>query len=160
MQAWSEKADLTYEQLFRFSYQKEVIPLLKDLAARLGKEKFLQLLDASMTERAERGMVSKQIPRRDLATFIGNMRTMPPMYKAALDVEVVEDKPGLFVYRTKRCLWAKTFREVNAADIGYVMICKPDFAVLRGFNPKLKLTRPGTLMQGHAECEFRYEEGA
>jgi hypothetical protein len=154
---WGEKVDLTYEQLFRFSYQKEMIPLLKDLAAKLGKEKFLRLMEESLTERAGKGLASKPIPKRDLATFTRNMRPMPAMIRNTLEAEIVEDTPKVFAYRTKKCLWAKTFREEDAADIGYVLVCQPDIAVARGFNPKLKLTRTATLMQGQAECDFRYE---
>jgi hypothetical protein len=36
------------------------------------------------------------------------------------------------------------------------MVCSPDFAIAAGFNPKLRLTRTKTLMQGHDSCHFRY----
>jgi hypothetical protein len=56
----------------------------------------------------------------------------------------------------KKCLWAKVFRDGDAADIGYAMVCYPDYAVARGLNPKLKLIRTKTLMQGDDGCSLRY----
>ena len=31
--SWTEKADVTWEEMFRFAYQKDLIPLLKELGA-------------------------------------------------------------------------------------------------------------------------------
>ena len=70
----------------------------------------------------------------------------------ALDAEIVEQSAEVFEYRVKKCLRAKVFRDSNAADIGYGMVCYPDYAVARG----LKLIRTRTLMQGDAECSLGY----
>ena len=37
------------------------------------------------------------------------------------------------------------------------IICCSDYAYCRGFNPKIKLTRTKTLMQGDDCCDFRWE---
>ena len=36
------------------------------------------------------------------------------------------------------------------------MVCYPDYAIARGRNPKLKLIRTKTLMQGDECCRLRY----
>jgi hypothetical protein len=54
------------------------------------------------------------------------------------------------------CLWAKTFLDANAADIGFACVCFPDYAVAQAFNPKMKMIRDKTLMQGHDCCNHRY----
>lgn len=152
----TEKADLTWEEIFRFAYQKDLIPTLKALAAQIGNQKFVQMLQQATGEMAEHGMARKSIPKRDLATFTAGMRSMPPLYRHALAAEVLEDTPQVFEYRVSSCLWAKAFRDEDAGDIGYAMVCYPDLAVARGFNPKLKLIRTQTLMQGQDSCSFRY----
>jgi hypothetical protein len=58
--------------------------------------------------------------------------------------------------KVTECLWAKTFREADAADIGYRCICRADYVTAKAFNPKLELVRDKTLMQGHACCNHRY----
>lgn len=158
--AWSQKADVTWEQVFRFAYQKDLIPVLKSLAAQIGREKFTAMLKDSVCEIAANGMSAKTIPNRDFATFRASMKMMPPLYRAALDFETVEDTPEALEYRVKNCLWAKSWRESDAADLGYAMVCSADFAIASAFNPKLKLTRTKTLMQGQECCHFRYTMGA
>lgn len=155
-EAWSQKADVTWEQIFRFAYQKDLIPILKSLGEQIGREKFCRMLEDTVCGIASKGMAGKKLPSRDFATFRSSMRMMPPLYRAALDFEVVEDAAELLEYRVKHCLWAKSFRESDAGDIGYAMVCSADFAIATAFNPKLKLAREKTLMQGQDCCHFRY----
>jgi hypothetical protein len=43
-----------------------------------------------------------------------------------------------------------------AVDIGYAVICHPDFASAEGYSTKLRLVRTKTLMQGHDCCNHRW----
>ena len=45
----------------------------------------------------------------------------------------------------------------DAPSQGYATVCFADFALPEGFNPKIKLVRDKTLMQGHDCCNHRYE---
>ncbi len=58
--------------------------------------------------------------------------------------------------RVTECLWARTFRQANAADIGYSMICHGDIAATSAYNPKIVMSRPKLLMKGDDECRFRW----
>jgi hypothetical protein len=156
VQTWTEPAGMTWEEIFRFSYQREFIPILKMLGERIGKDKLISTLKEGISEIALKGMERKQIPKRDLATWAAGLKSPPPLMQHALAYEIVEDSPKAFEFRISRCLWAKSFREEQAADIGYAAICHPDYAVAAGFNPKLKLIRTKTLMQGDECCNHRY----
>jgi L-2-amino-thiazoline-4-carboxylic acid hydrolase-like protein len=154
--SWAEKADVTWEEMFRFAYQKDLIPVLRELGAQLGREEFVGML-----QRAADGVVRKKTAGRppavrDLVSFASNIKNMPPLMQHALEAEIVEQSPEAFEYRVKKCLWAKVFRDGDVADIGYAMVCYPDFAVARGLNPKLRLIRTKTLMQGDDGCSLRY----
>ena len=153
---WTEKADLTWEEVFRFAYQKDLIPLLKALADQVGREEFVSMLQ----EAGDAVVRNKTAQRRqtvpDLATLAARMKNMPPLMQHALEAEVVEQTPDAFEYRVTKCLWAKAFREEDAGDIGYAMICYPDYPVARSLNPKLQLIRTKTLMQGDDSCGLRY----
>jgi hypothetical protein len=154
--SWAEKADMTWEEIFRFAFQRNFIPYMKALAAEIGNEKFIRMLQETTSERARKGMAGRSVAKRDLAAWAAGMRSPSPLYQHALVYEIVEDTAQAFEFRISQCLWAKAFREENAADIGYASICHPDFAVASGFNPKLKLIRTKTLMQGHDCCNHRY----
>jgi len=154
--SWTEKADVTWEQMFRFAYQKDLIPLLKALSEQLGREEFVRMLQEAGSAVVRKKTAGRPPAVRDLVTFAANMKNMPPLVQHALEAEIVEQTPEAFEYRVKKCLWAKVFREQGAADIGYAMICYPDYAVAKGLNPKLKLIRTKTLMQGDDSCGLRY----
>ena len=74
-----------------------------------------------------------------------------------LGFEIVEDTETAFEVRVTECLWAKTFRDADAADLGYACICHPDYAMAKAFNPKLHMVRDKPLMQGCSHCNHRWE---
>jgi hypothetical protein len=83
-----------------------------------------------------------------------------PFWRHVLTFELVENTAKAAEIKVTECLWAKTFREANAADIGYAFVCHGDFAYAPAFNPKMKMIRTKTLMQGHDCCNHRYVIGA
>ena len=153
---WTEKADVTWEEIFRFAYQKDLIPVLKELEAQLGREEFVGMLRRAGDEVVRKKTAGRPPAVRDLVSFASNIKNVPPLMQHALVAEIVEESPQAFEYRVRKCLWAKVFRDGGAADVGYAMVCYPDYAVAKGLNPKLKLIRSKTLMQGDDSCSLRY----
>jgi hypothetical protein len=153
---WTKRTDLTWEQMFRFAYQKDLIPLLKALAERLGREKFTRMLKEAGDAVVRKKTAGRPPMVKDLVTFAANMKNVPPLIQHTLEAQITEETPQAFEYRVTKCLWAKVFREEDAGDIGYAMICYPDYAVAKSLNPKLKLIRTQTLMQGDDCCRLRY----
>ena len=152
----TEKADLTWEQVFRFAYQKDLIPLLNAIAEQVGRDQFLKMLRDAGDATVAKKNAGRPPMVRDLAMLAASLKNMPPLMQHALDAEVVEQTPEALDYKVNRCLWAKVFRDEKAADIGYAMVCYPDYAVAKALNPKMKLIRTQTLMQGADCCRFRY----
>ena len=58
--------------------------------------------------------------------------------------------------RVSRCFWADTFREMGAADIGKTLYCDDEHASASGFNPRIRLIRTKTLMEGDDFCDHCY----
>jgi hypothetical protein len=48
------------------------------------------------------------------------------------------------------------FIDANAGDLGYILSCYGDYASAEGFNPKMRMIRTKTLMQGSDCCNHRY----
>jgi hypothetical protein len=99
-----------------------------------------------------------RLPNNDFATFV-NLFVDNPQFKNTFTFDVVEQSNNVFEIKVTECLWAKTVRglsQPNAAELGYASICYPDYAVAKAFNPKLKMIRDKTLMQGDAYCNHRY----
>ena len=153
----AQKTDMNYDELFKFAYS-DLIPVLKNLADQAGKEKFLEMLKKA-TSTAAAQQVEKAFrdkPKHDIATWVEDMRKPGPLYQHALTYEVVKDTEKEVELKITECLWAKTFREADAADIGYALICHGDVAATQAFNPKITMTRPTLLMKGDKECRFRW----
>ena len=153
-----EPCGMTYEELFKFAYADGMIPLMKEMADDVGREKFLDMLKKAASAAAIQGTreALKKNPQNDFATFAADVRRSNPLYDHTLTSQIVEDTPTAIALRITGCLWAKTFRDADAADIGYVSMCYPDLAAAPFYNPKIKLTVTKTLMQGHDCCDFRW----
>jgi hypothetical protein len=149
---------MTFEEVYNFAYRDGFIPLAKKMADSMGREQFMEVLgEAGMESGREAGAaLAASVPNNDLATFAENLRTPPPLYEGALTFEIVEDSPDAFEVKVSECLWAKTFRDADAAEIGYACICHPDYTFAEGFNPSMRMIRNKTLMQGHDCCNHRW----
>jgi len=149
---------MTLEQVFRFTYQNSFIPTMNVLASKYGKEEFIEKLKEAASNALSQPVknYAKNLPKNDLAAFTILFKRPNPVLKNALTFEIVEDTEKAFEIKMTECLWAKTFRDAKAADIGFACICFPDYAVAHAFNPKMKMIRDKTLMQGHDCCNHRY----
>ena len=155
----AEKTDMSYVELFSFAY-RGLIPILQNLSNQVGKEKFLEMLKKATYEAAfqQAEATAKQTPGlgNDMATLMYFMKNPNAIYQHALTYKILKDTEKEAEVSITECLWAKTFRQLNAGDIGYALICQGDFGSMEAFNRKIKLNRPKVLMQGDDECLFQY----
>jgi hypothetical protein len=136
----SKSAGMSYEQVFNFTYRESLIPLLVSISKQIGREKFVEML-----KRATYEVYSQPdyMPRYQ--------QNLPEQFwNDVLNLEVVENTPALRTFKITKCLWAKTFREADASDIGYAVLCYGDYGTASLANEKLE--REKTLMQGHEYC--------
>ena len=69
---------------------------------------------------------------------------------------ITEETSTKSVCIATECIYAKVFNSLNAADLGYLLYCKHDFATTPVIHPDLKLKRNKTLMQNDDCCDFVY----
>lgn len=154
-----EDSGMTFQQVFDFAFRR-LVPVLQGLAKEFGEDNFLEALRKVAAECAFRAGqdVARRLPSNDFEAF---KPTGEPRHftKHVLTFEVVEDTPQAFEVRITECLWAKTFRDMGAAEIGYSLICHRDYADCQGFNPRITLIRSKTLMQGDDCCNHRFVWG-
>lgn len=154
-----EDSEMSFKALFRFTFQNYYIPCLERLAGEIGRDKLIEMLKR-LTSDAVAGRQKesvKDLPRTDFETFLARSRAgMNRFVKHVLTWEDGERTDKSVRTKFTECLWATTFREANASDIGYAAICYPDYAAATAFNPKIKLIRSQTLMEGHDFCDFQY----
>lgn len=80
----------------------------------------------------------------------------------ALTTEVKEQTDKDYVFHVTRCRYAEMYRDMGLGEIGHLLSCQRDGTFCEGYDPKLKLTRTQTIMQGASHCDFhyRYEDEA
>jgi len=135
---------------WRFGYY---IHTMESLGKHLGRDKLLELLKKIRDDELNR--VSSVNSELTLADFTKKYKDKN-RYKNTLTYRIIEESEKTFELRVTECLWAKTFNEKKAGDIGYLTICYGDYASAKAFHPKLKLTFTKTLMQGFDCCNHRY----
>jgi hypothetical protein len=100
--SWAEKADLTWEEIFRFAYQKDLIPMLKAISEQVGREKFVQMIKDAGDAVVQKKTAGMPPAVRDLVMLAASARKMPPVMQHALEPEIVEETPDAFEYRVKK----------------------------------------------------------
>ncbi len=74
-----------------------------------------------------------------------------------LEVAVREKGDKVFAFDVTRCRYAEMYRDMGLAEIGPLLSCQRDGSFCEGYDPRIKLTRTQTIMQGASHCDFRYE---
>ena len=77
----------------------------------------------------------------------------------ALEIEVKEQTDRSFAFNVTRCRYAETYKAMGLGEIGHLLSCNRDGAFCEGYDPKLKLERTQTIMQGASHCDFKYRYG-
>lgn len=147
---------LTFRQVIGSRY-RDSIRLAKALEEEMGKEKTIDFLKRNTTQRML-DLGKSQAEKADdpsLRAYTEQFRNLDN-YKNTLVMEIVEDSEKAFELKVSECLWASTFRDADAGDIGYAMVCYGDYAWARGYNSKIEMVRDQTLMQGDPICNHRY----
>jgi hypothetical protein len=161
-----EDSGLTMSEAVRFAFQWTYIPLMKELAAQIGREKLVGMVKEATgiywSQRARN--YAQRLQNKDLDAFI-SWDLDPPIEDAdrrkrfwshALTSQRIEATAKSYEMKFTECLWAQTFREANAADLGFATICYADEAMASAFDQRLKLTRTKALMKGDDCCHFRW----
>lgn len=151
---------MSNEEVLRFALGYSV-PVMKKMKAGMGNGKFIELLKKSASENMAEMItaMSKDFPERNMKKF-GEMVVAflaTPPFKDGFEYEIVENSEKAFELKFSKCIMAKLFRELDAADIGYAIECYPSDAVGKAFNPKAKATGGKNMMKGDEYCNERWE---
>jgi len=155
-----EDIGMSADGVYRFAYEY-FLPILNGIGNSLGRAKLLELIEKVQSDNYVQLVESlaKNYPGRDLkslAKLVQDYMASAPIYQKSFSFEVTELTDKIYETKYSLCLPAKLFREMNAADIGYVVECAPAAALAKAFNPKIKLTNPKNLMKGDSVCIERF----
>ena len=142
----------SHEEAFRwrFGYFIDQMEILSEL---LGKDKLIDLLKTA----AYQSQLKKvdHITGKPLARFVNDFKNNE-FHDKTLTFELIEESDKVFLVKTKECLWAKTFLDRGAGDIGYASICCGEVGYAKAYSPKMNLELVNNLMLGDDHCLKRY----
>jgi hypothetical protein len=162
-----EDSGLTMREAFRFAFQWTYIPTMQALAAQIGREKLVEMLkEATGIYWAQQTRsYARRLPQKDFDGFL-NMDTFETtiddaerrnnFWSHVITTQRIEHTLKSHEIKVSECLWAQTFLEADAGDIGFASICYGDEAMAAAFDQRLKLTRTKALMKGDDCCHFRW----
>lgn len=146
---------MTYRRMAAIR-NRNFIRFARFLQEEIGEERVIKLIK-KQTEQRLKEQARKDLERlgkSDFKSYISIFRD--PAMLASLTMEIIEDTDTVFEIRVTDCLSAESFLPYKAGDIGYAAVCWGDYNWASDFNPKIKLIRDKTLMQGHDCCNHKY----
>ena len=74
----------------------------------------------------------------------------------AMTIHVLEETEQTLSFDVTRCRYAELYEKAEMKDLGFCLSCCRDEPFTKGFNPRMKLLRTQTIMQGSSLCDFRF----
>ncbi len=131
-----------------------LLPLIQALEAEFGPEKVRDILRRTIIQVAETQGAVLAGQGSSLEDFAATLHAWTQ--DSALEIEVVEKTPNRFAFNVHRCRYAEMYRALGIPELGALLSCNRDAALIQGFNPAIQFERTQTIMQGAAFCDFRY----
>ena len=166
----SKRADREFEQgelspdrldsvdlLVRREIEARIIaPLLEAMAEEFGRERVLEITRQTIVNiaREQGAQLAASTGECTLTQFAASLETW--QRGDALRIDMLEQTGKRLSFDVTRCRYAEMYERLGASDLGALLSCNRDHALIEGFNPNITLTRTQTIMEGAPCCDFRF----
>jgi predicted ArsR family transcriptional regulator len=137
-----------------------IAPLFRAFAAEVGEERARQILADTIRQLAQQAgcAAGAAVGGNDLA----HLKRVVERWTegGALELTVLRDDAEAFEFNVTRCRFAEMYQRLGIAELGPLLSCNRDGALIEGFNPGIEFTRTQTIMQGATHCDFRYRHAS
>lgn len=134
-----------------------IAPIYRILVRELGAERAKEIVREAVAAdavKAGAAFAAREEGEANLESFIAIQHLWEQ--DDALRVDVLEADARTFRYNVTRCRYAETYKELGLAEIGALLSCVRDFEFTKGYDPKIRLERTQTIMEGASHCDFHY----
>lgn len=131
--------------------------LIRGFAEALGQEQSLAVASAAIQEDARKTgrALAAQLGGDSLAALHQIVETVWAGGEA-VTIRLLEASASRLSFDVTRCRYAEMYEAAGMKDLGFCLSCCRDGAFAEGFNPRIKLARTQTIMEGAAFCDFRF----
>ncbi len=131
--------------------------LLREFAAEIGYDKTIALATSAIQKDAMangRMMAEKYSG----SSFKELLHIVQEVWAedGALEYNLIEQSDQKLSFDVHRCRYAELYDRLGVKEFGYCLSCCRDEAFTWGFNPRMRLLRTQTIMEGSAFCDFRF----
>jgi hypothetical protein len=132
-------------------------PLLKNLGDEFGLEKVLEITRKTIVEvaRQQGADLADSMGGCSLIHFAASLEAWK--LGDAMQMDLLKQDKHEFSFNVTRCRYAEMYKALGIPDLGVILSCSRDAALIEGFNPEIELTRTQTLMEDGEMCDFRYK---
>ncbi len=131
-------------------------PVWDEMVAELGHDRAAEILGNAIVRNAIAQGRAYAEGRED--TSLAAFQSLLGQWRAggALEIEMLGETATTADYNITRCRYAEMYREMGLGEIGHLLSCGRDGTFCTGFDPRIKLERTQTIMEGAPHCDFRY----
>jgi hypothetical protein len=131
--------------------------LLRGFFEALGYEQAMQIAQGAIQEDGKRTgeMMAERHGGNSMADLLRMVREVWAE-DGALELEVLEMSEQKLSFNVTRCRYAELYDRLGVKELGYYLSCNRDEPLTRGFNPRIRLLRTQTIMEGATFCDFRF----
>jgi hypothetical protein len=132
-------------------------PMLAAFCAEFERERVLEIARRVIVQiaREQGAQLAEQYGGCSLAHFSHSLEAWKK--DGALVIDVLEEGESKFSFDVTRCRYAEMYHALGIPELGAILSCNRDYALIQGFNPDVKLERTQTIMGGAQFCDFRYQ---
>jgi hypothetical protein len=132
-----------------------IAPFVDALIKNFGKEKIIPILEKTVMELARnQGSSLAKEYGNDVSAFLETLKFWTQ--DGALEIDLLEKNDTKLDFNVTRCRYAEMYKALGIQDLGAVLSCNRDAAMIEGFNQDARLNRETTIMSGGKCCTFRY----
>jgi hypothetical protein len=134
---------------------KAQIPIVRAMQRELGVERANELIAEALADEATRS-IEKQLDGRKPSKMPYTEKGLAATFAAggALEYRILREDDEAFEFDVTRCRYKQLMEELDAVDLGGLLLCNGDFPAAEAAG--LELVRTQTCMQGASHCDFRY----
>ena len=133
-----------------------LLPVIEALAREFGRDRVVPLVkDVIVNVARQQGQ--ELAARRGDSSLTAFAAALEDWKKGdAYQMDVLEQSDERLAFNVTRCRYAEMYRALGIPELGALLSCNRDFALIEGFNPDVRLTRTQTIMEGASHCDFRF----
>ena len=132
-----------------------LIPMIEAFQRAMGKDQ------ANAVARDVIRQLAKQDGERWAQTYGSDLEGLQKVSEVwsgggSLEIEPVKRTGTDLEFNVVRCKYAEYFQGLGLPELGYLIHCSRDYAMLDGFSTRMTLRRTQTRMEGASHCDFRF----